>query len=70
MGVEFREGVPVAAQHTCTAAADASEAGSGLDGLRATQHERCAAGKASVVPPAWITHRASALSFRKADPGL
>lgn len=69
-GVEFRGGVPVAAQHTCTVAADASEAGSGLGVLKETQFERCAAGKASVVPPARITHRASALSFRKADPGL
>lgn len=70
MGVEFREDVPVAAQHTCTVAAHASGAGLGLGGLRATQPERCAAGKARVVPPDWIIHRASALSFRKEDPGL
>lgn len=70
MGAEFREDVPVAAQHTCTVAADASGAGSGLGGLRATQCERCAAGKASVAPPGWIIHRASALSLRKEYPGL
>lgn len=70
MGIEFREDAPVAAQHICTVAAGASEAGSGLGGLRVTQLERCAAGKASVVPPTWIIHRASALSFRKEDPSL
>lgn len=70
MGIEFREDVPVAAQHTCTVAADASEAGSGLGGLRVTKLERCATGKASVVPSTWIIHRASTLSSRKEDPGL
>lgn len=50
--------------------ADAREAGRGLGGLRATRLERCAAGKASVVPPSGITHRASALSFAKAGPRL
>lgn len=70
IGIESREDVPVAAQYTCTVAADASEAGSGLGCLRATQLERCAAGKPSVVPPTWIIHRASTLSLRKEDPRL
>lgn len=50
--------------------ADVREAGRGLGRLRATRLERCAAGKANVVPPARITHRANALSFEKAGTSL